>query len=729
MGKTHKLQFRLRKLIIIITLLILSISTSGSIVNAADNPTVDNAKTSQLFNVSANSAQTRSVSVSDFTSPFNTKNQADINQTTYSVVSPLVVSETDYSTVGAPSSSGDYLKADVSYLLSTSLNDTDSVLRTTTITAYHRDGTPVGGLNSNGVTNGITTWALHSRPEDDTPLEIKQKIGGKGGSVTTKGSIAQDKLTSNGDSATLISGSRPAGSLPDVAYTSMSSFPIKVDAWITYTSSSNTGSEHMSISIDSGGGLSVDPDSVYYFDNTRAHFTVKKEVEDKVATDLLNYVKATVNKPQDITETLTWNIQSKGKALKKQVYNVLDEVNSFSSGDDDTDISSKDDPYTFSPLVFENVDNNANSMTPTYVWVEVTVNYKYKDFLLTKSGSKTVRLDGFRVEPAITPTDPDYIPKVDISNEIHDLTNPDNDDSSSEIPYLNIVNAKNGDELQYIAKLTIDFDSGQSDGIINNAEYVVPISNGVDVDKTSVAINGPETIEIDPDDVTVTTDPENPNQQLLKISNINFPSEEDSGSTYKITFNANVSDDGQPKFIFQPTFSGVGGKNGDQDLMVNATGQEQSISFANTTTTPSGDISLKPMDIDFGTINSFAPKNSLKHRANSSDSTILDVNDSRADKTSQVITLQEDQDLTSDLARFPGELRFYNPTDTGNTYSTLSPNVPIPIYTSNNGEQINSIIWPYEKGLLLHVNGGNAIPKGKYSTTLTWSVQDTIPNS
>ncbi|WP_125587679.1 hypothetical protein [Companilactobacillus jidongensis] len=640
--------------------------------------------------------------VTQFSSPITTV--TNTNQTTLlnSLISPLAIY--NKVTTGDVNVNGYYIEADVGYLFSTIQNDVN-VANTTTISlkSIHP--------NASGTASSWTIQRGYDSPVSSSKLGKSAKLPGYGDIITM----------SSDTTATLVGSSTQTNNI----YTNM---PINGAIEITAEVTNNMPAE-LELSL---GGVVDSSDYVPHADiNTLMHFNIRENIFDEVYEAMKSYSPDL--KSFSVTGFhLHWIRDYRKNGFEEESPTLIsDDVIDVLDGYDPADLKTE---YLLYKQDGPNSDIEDAFMNGVYA--KLVLDYTYKAGILstTRTGQLVTNFGGLIVEYTSTPTTSDKLPEVKLDNEIHNLTNTDSDSPDTDGKYLAVKNVKKDDSIQYTANLNSTYDnSGENSGTISKSVYTVSIPKGMDIDTNSVEFTNDDGVvsTIDSSYVNIVTDPDDSTKQVLTVSNINLDPDGIANANFKLVFNGTVTDDNQDDFTFTPTFKGIGGyENGDtsKPMYVDADGKEQLINF-DRTVEPGGGITLKPMDIDFGSFNTFVTTDVLRHRVNNDDSPVLAVQDDRSDsdKNSQTISVEQKGDLTNGTVTFPGELRFYDPDSSTDEFTSLLTGGAVPIYVSKNGETMSSISWAKDKGLLLHVNGADtAIPSGKYTTQLDWTISDTI---
>lgn len=683
----------------------------GATTNVPVTTDKDSSATTEAANkalMATKQASQNSISnvVTQFASPINSVNNTSSVTTINNLISPLTISSSTIT--GQPNYSGLYLESNVNYVFSSNSNPLD-VGNTATVTLK---------LNKAGIVPKVTRWILKTRSPNTSNAVVRP-----GDTQSTSGS--GDRIVPTDNQTAIVIGSKTLTTpIPDVIGGGFLS--LEVDP---------NDDAPVYIDIPTGGPITSEDWSDHAFDDTLMHFHIKKDIFQRVIDDI------------NARNVPTYEDFSLNSAIFK--WEVIDENQGTaipgSVSSDDLDV--KSNKVTYDPSIldydftFFKDGHVATNLNVVRAILNVDFTYTYRPILgfpQTKHGNEDIKLGGLWVEPLRDPpaTDAD-LPTLTISNQIQNLTNPDSNVTDGDKKGLEVRNVKNGDRIEYGANFDAESQNGQ-DALITKGVYTVPIPKGMNIDTSSFkytsyynyqnSVDNSEYKPVDSENISIQDDPNDNAKQLLTVSGLNI-SPEIAGEIGRLVFDGQVTNDNQSDFTFTPSFKGVGGyENYDQTkpLYVEENGQDQLINFD--PTKPAGGVTLTPMDIDFGALNSFVTIDTLRHRVNN-DSPVLTMQDDRSDtnKSSQTISVQQMGDLSNGTSKFPGELRFYDPTSSNNEFESLISGSIVPIYVSKNGETLSSISWADDKGLLLHINGANtAIPSGKYTTTLDWTISDTI---
>lgn len=157
------------------------------------------------------------------------------------------------------------------------------------------------------------------------------------------------------------------------------------------------------------------------------------------------------------------------------------------------------------------------------------------------------------------------------------------------------------------------------------------------------------------------------------------------------------------------------GTNNDENVY-RKEGSKENINYV----TDSLDADIK--DINFGTIKAFS-KNTLKYRSSemNSPNNIIDIVDQRRNKDALKVFVSQMNEFTDDNSQtLPVSLRYY---ENGN-YTEILKN-KVQVSQSDIGQELSSIGWGKDDGLLLHINEDH-LKTGEYSTTLTWYFENSL---
>lgn len=717
--KVSKLLFS-RCLIIIVLIIgvIGTLPTSivfGSITNTSVTTGKDSSSTTEAADrvlTATKQASQNSISnvVTQFSSPMNSVNSTSSTTTMNNLISPLTINSSTIK--GQPDYWGHYLESNVNYIFNSDSNPLDT------------GNTAIVTLKSStGIVPDVLYWTLKTRE-----YETKDAVAKLGDETQMAGS--GDRIYVTDHQTAIVTGS-------GTAFTSIHNI---IDGGFINLEADLDDYAPVYLDIPTGGAMVSEDYAPLAFDDTLMHFHIKNDIFKRVIDDL-NAGNVASYKDFVLTNAkLTWQVDDRSNGDDKTNNAIDGSVKQYNfavnSGQTSYDPSILD--YDF---VFYKNGTVATNLNVVHATLKVDFKYTKKPIIggsYTKDGSETINFGGFGVEPLTNPpTTEEDLPTLAISNQIQNLTNPDSNTTDGDKKGLEVRNVKNGDRIEYAANFDAKTQNDEN-ALISNGVYTVPVPKGMDIDTNSFkytsyynyqnSVDSSKYNSIDPDNISIQDDSNDNSKQLLTVSGLSI-SPEASSDIGRLVFDGQVTNDNQADFTFTPSFKGVGGyENYDQTkpLYVEENGQDQLINFD--PTKPAGGVTLTPMDIDFGALNSFVTSDTLRHRVNN-DSPVLTMQDDRSDsnKNSQTIFVQQVGDLSNGTSKFPGELRFYDPTSSNNEFESLPSGNIVPIYVSKNGETLSAISWENDKGLLLHISGSDtAIPSGKYNTTLDWTISDTL---
>lgn len=263
-----------------------------------------------------------------------------------------------------------------------------------------------------------------------------------------------------------------------------------------------------------------------------------------------------------------------------------------------------------------------------------------------------------------------------------------------------LINVVNGDSVTYSDNLF----NQSTEGPLNNAYYVIPLYKQTQVN--SVTVDG--TI-LAKDDYTIGPNSDTGNDDLIiKLGDIAPQSSK------------NISVDTTVKNITGPTnlkFTPyIYGDNKAETSVYRKNGTPEIIDYISDLIYPN------VQNIDFGSITPYS-KNKLLYRPKkiNNPNNIINIDDQRRDKDSVSVYVAQYNDFINENGdTLPANLRYY---EDGN-YKPIYNN-KIKIHESDTGSNLSSIAWNKEDGLLLHIDD-NLMTTGKYTTTLTWSFENTL---
>lgn len=712
----------------------------------------------QMLQASTQANTQRSTDVSSLTSPFNSdiKPASDLVTALTTPLSVLVNS--DGVTYGPLSDNGlGRLKANVSYLMmayintdNVNANDTKNQLQvasTTQITAVDNNGNPTAGFSRAEFKDGNgDALVLDDNGQQIKPVSINNKSGSATLSNLTRDSVT---LKYNNRSNTYGSNVNNQPLDPGPAAAAQVRVYFGLGQWGT-------------ISIPAAQvSASIQTDQI--FNNTSVDFEVSPALLKATIQDTINNLKkkyANSDNYKDLSIDnnikINWKIwastQKNGVSVGYQDFDngIQNLYDTNKDPDNDAEYSEglnkSASQFTHQ---FYRADNNHNPIgnetqgSPVYVFADISLGYTYKTPGLTiwsdwktKNGKSQVRLDGWTVSPANTPTNTDDLPEVTGTSGINDTSEPTKDqevDTQSGLA-KGVLDPKANDNITYTSKIHVDVNhTGSSSGTIDDGVYKTEIPSDMTIDENSINIEAmnysfyPEKLH-----VSETADPNDATKKILKISGIELTADAtQSGGTidYTMTFNGTAGSNTK-SIDFTPTFDGTGGQTIDDQGTVKPLPIKQvsmTPNYIHYSNQPEGKLEMTPHDIYFGAINSYIGQSSIKHRVTpTAGSNILDVSDNRSSKPATTLTISADNLTLDGLANgsvFPGALTYF---DKSGNQTVLTKDNSIPIAHTSDGESIPSINWSENEGLLLKLNRASAIPKGTYKSTVTWTATNSL---
>jgi len=371
--------------------------------------------------------------------------------------------------------------------------------------------------------------------------------------------------------------------------------------------------------------------------------------------------------------------------------------NTFDDADDNEDIDSIDISWKKFPA---GTDTNNGTIAPnnvndaTYTTPPTTMDDDQTRYQATITLTKGKDKKEIKSNLATLTVIPAGDPEMEITNTIK------NNSYTTDKDTVNFLNDVIGtDNVVYRDTLT----NKSSEGILKDGSYVIPMIPGTQINH--VKIDGDT---IDPVNYTQIFDEEtNSDDLVIKIGNIATTTSMD------IEVDTTVPDITQKQsFRFTPY---VHGTDNDGNIY-RQEGTEEDINYI------TDKIDMDVEDIDFGTITAFS-KGVLKYRPEelNNPNNIANIDDQRRDKAAVKVFVTQTADLVNDQEYvLPATIRYY---ENGNHEPILNNKVKISETTL--GNQLNSIAWDKSDGLLLHIDDDH-LPAGKYTTTLTWTCENTI---
>ena len=729
-NTSFKMIFKITSLIILVIGSLLSFAPTeimadglGSIESS--NPVSPNKAVNQIIQASSEASAQRSTDTSNFTSAFNQTNLPKDNSTSLinSLTSPLVIKTTsdtpytDYKDGEPDSTNRTFLRADVTYLVRSYKNDTGAAM-STTITAHNV-------YDKNLVQGNIINFKIYDKPTDSIEND---KLGYAAALGRSASNSAGDKITVSGDKGSKAATLKLTKGV-DSGPNSLGTSATKVSA--TIGNANGVGSTICAITMRVAYVIPSNT-SPKVFNNTKINFWLDESLVKRIIADTIRYAGDgnTASYTPDVT--ITWHAWSKSMnsddgANDSTKSTIVSTKNTANVADLDLNKEALKFEYTFFRDL-QNIDESG----PIYVYADISMNYMTKDTSIwpfpnnSKPAVYHTIIDNYAVSAATGATSQDEVPKVSMSNTVNNMTVSTNDGTTN-VANDTVNHTAAADNIKFTSNIVDEFERNSS-GVIAEGVYKTEIPRGMKVSDVSLKSANNATTANPPipkeDDIKVEDDPNNKDKSILTITGIYLPEKASSTTTtkYTLTFNGKVPTDYDHSISFTPTFNGDGGSDDDGNLLPidEASGTLNYINFDKSDT---GVIELLPHNIDFGTINSLIGEDTIKHRVTPDDnSNVLDVTDNRSEKKATKLEIEADS-LKSGNTVFPGELTYYDKDGKGRP---LAKNDPIVIANTVTGEPLSSIKWSENEGLLLNLKRSSAIPKGTYSTTVTWTATDSV---
>jgi len=246
--------------------------------------------------------------------------------------------------------------------------------------------------------------------------------------------------------------------------------------------------------------------------------------------------------------------------------------------------------------------------------------------------------------------------------------------------------------------------NNSTEGPLKAASYVIPLHSGTSVD--SVVVNG-TTLTIDKDYSIVPNATTGTDDLVINVNDI--ISQSSKAIEVKTTVK-NIA--GTDSLKFTPYVYGTS----NSDTIYRKDGTKEEIYYTGNSVLPN------VHSIDYGTITPYH-KNALLYRPKglNNPNNIVQIDDQRRDKNAMTVSVNQLQDFTNENGDvLSASLRYYKDGD----YTSIL-NRKTTISESNSGDDLSSISWNKEDGLLLYIDGNN-MTTGNYSTTLSWYFENSI---
>jgi len=287
-------------------------------------------------------------------------------------------------------------------------------------------------------------------------------------------------------------------------------------------------------------------------------------------------------------------------------------------------------------------------------------------------------------------------PDIEMTNS---LTNNTFNDGSNSSTMLFGVN--NNDVITYNDTVT----NKSTSGTLSDAKYVLPLRVGTRV--TSVKVDGED---VNSDNYEMKHNYATGSNDLI-ISGLNFK----INDSHQIEVETMVSGiTARESFRLIPYIYGT---SDSDDSTYQKVGDDEIINYTTDTA-----VIKQVQDIDYGTINGISSAKTLTRQAELNlPNNVVEVEDMRRNKKPVKIVVVQDGALqTANGDVFAGQLRYY---DNGH-YKNLDEG-PVAVTETQADEELISFGWDEDNGILLFLESKWNVA-GTYSTTLNWSIEDSI---
>lgn len=335
--------------------------------------------------------------------------------------------------------------------------------------------------------------------------------------------------------------------------------------------------------------------------------------------------------------------------------------------------------------------NGALSVTTDPTTMEDDNQSKYQAVINVKLG---VINKSYTTNKATLTVIPDGSPDIKIDNSI------DNEDYNDDLDYdLHLFGVNEGDTIT--RKSTLTNNSGT--GILNGGSYHAPMRESSVIKSVILDDN-----ELSTDDYEVVTNSKSNTKEVV-IPNMSFKTKQSHSVEIKSTQGAV-----DQKETVHTTPYIVGQVSEPDDYR--ADGAEEVISYSTNT------IKMDVEDINFGTISPLSANETIYRPDELNEpKNVVEVDDQRRIKNPTEVRVTQNDNLVNDNSiKLLGSLHF---VDNGTSHDLFNNDQVI--QATDEGNEVPSIGWSKENGILLHINDNN-FAAGIYKTQLNWSIVESI---
>lgn len=352
----------------------------------------------------------------------------------------------------------------------------------------------------------------------------------------------------------------------------------------------------------------------------------------------------------------------------------------------------KEDPITHKQSEIE-VGNNSVGHTTSETTLDDDGTLFFAD-ITVKANGKTYE---YSTNEARLNVLPDGGPDISLEDTLKNDTYSDESDNDTILYDVN-----KGDNIIYNTKITNNSSGGQ----LKDATYTLPLRVGTTIN--SVSLDGKE-LEDDSYDAIKDDDT---GEIILSVKNINLR----INQSRDLSVDTNIGDVNK-----REAYKSIGYLNGTDD----SGSKIQKIGTPRYLNLTTNKLEYKIKDIDYGSIKPIGNDKVIYRQNNESNwpDNIIDVDDMRRNKTPIVLTVSQDHDFISEDKKntLQGHLKYF---DDDYEQDLLAGEAVV--YQSKSGQEMSSLSWNADKGILLELDNNKMNATGKYETKLNWQFTDSL---
>lgn len=352
----------------------------------------------------------------------------------------------------------------------------------------------------------------------------------------------------------------------------------------------------------------------------------------------------------------------------------------------------KEDPITHEQSEIEVGNNTVSHTTPkTTLNDDGTLFFAY---ITVKISGRTYE---YTTNEATLHVLPDGGPDITLDDTMENKTYDNTSDNST-----NLYDVNKDDEVVFKTTITNNSSSGQ----LKDASYNLPLRAGTTINKVTL-----DDKELSDTDYEVKKDSDS-NELTLIVKNINLGIQKSAS----LVVDTKISDVNK-----REVYRSIGYLTGSDD----SGGSVQKIGTPRSLNLTTNKLEYTVKDLDYGSIKPIGNDQVIFRQNNESNwpDNVMDVDDMRRDKTPITLSVSQDNDFVSEDKKntLSGHLKFFD----DDYEQDLLVGSAI-VSQTKAGQEMTSLSWQANKGVLLELDNTKLNASGKYETKLNWVFTDSI---